>query len=258
MIEAKMKWTGGIRFEGISAFGHKIATDGVKKAGGNENGYTGPELVLFGLAGCTGVDVIKILEKMHPYPVSLEGPNNFYSLLEKAEEYNKWGENVVIKVPMLGNGDGLRAVSILNEIDIKTNVTACMTLNQTFLATCAGATYVSLFYNRMKDWWKSIHLERDDIGFKSKWVSPTNYALNVINATMQMIEDGDYETKLIVGSIRSVDDVEDILCSQPHIITLKPETLRQMPHNDMTEKTLIEFEKAWEKFCEAEKNVKKD
>jgi len=64
MLEAKVKWVGGLKFEGISAFGHKIATDGSKKAGGAEDGYKPVELVLFGLAGCTGVDVVMILKKM--------------------------------------------------------------------------------------------------------------------------------------------------------------------------------------------------
>lgn len=72
MIEAKMKWTDGIRFEGTSVFGHKIATDGPTTAGGTENGYKPTELVLFGLAGCTGVDVVKILEKMQQKITGIE------------------------------------------------------------------------------------------------------------------------------------------------------------------------------------------
>lgn len=72
MIEAKLKWTDGIRFEGTSAFGHKIATDGAKEAGGTENGHKPTELVLFGLAGCTGVDVVKILEKMRQEVTGIE------------------------------------------------------------------------------------------------------------------------------------------------------------------------------------------
>lgn len=72
MIEAKLKWTDGIRFEGTSIFGHKIATDGTKEAGGSENGYKPTELVLFGLAGCTGVDVVKILGKMQQEVTGIE------------------------------------------------------------------------------------------------------------------------------------------------------------------------------------------
>jgi transaldolase len=93
----------------------------------------------------------KILKMVEPYPVSLEGPNNLDELLDTAREYGKWGKNVVIKVPMLEDGSGLIAVKILEGEGIKTNVTAMMSVNQTFLAIEAGASYASLFYNRIRD-----------------------------------------------------------------------------------------------------------
>ena len=72
MLTAKMKWAGGLKFEGTSAFGHPIATDGAKAHGGNEDGYKPTELMLFGVAGCTGVDVVRILEKQRQQLKSLE------------------------------------------------------------------------------------------------------------------------------------------------------------------------------------------
>ena len=72
MLTAKMKWAGGLKFEGTSAFGHSIATDGGKAQGGNEEGYKPTELLLFGIAGCTGVDVVRILEKQRQQLKSLE------------------------------------------------------------------------------------------------------------------------------------------------------------------------------------------
>ena len=91
----------------------------------------------------------KILKMVSPHPVSLEGPNNLEELIETAHEYNTWGKNVVIKVPMLADGSGLQAVNILENEGIKTNVTAMMTVNQAFLAITAGASYASLFFNRI-------------------------------------------------------------------------------------------------------------
>jgi len=72
MLTAKMKWAGGLKFEGTSAFGHPITTDGGKAHGGNEEGYKPTELLLFGIAGCTGVDVVRILEKQRQQLKSLE------------------------------------------------------------------------------------------------------------------------------------------------------------------------------------------
>jgi putative redox protein len=67
-----MTWAGGLKFEGTSAFGHKVITDGGKKAGGKEEGYKPTELLLWGIAGCTGIDVVRILEKQCQKLTSLE------------------------------------------------------------------------------------------------------------------------------------------------------------------------------------------
>ncbi len=68
----KMNWKGGLKFEGIGGYGHKIVTDGSKKAGGEEDGYKPTELPLFGIAGCTGIDVLLILKKQRQELTSLE------------------------------------------------------------------------------------------------------------------------------------------------------------------------------------------
>ena len=71
MVEAKMKWAGGLKFEGTSGFGNKIITDGAKEAGGTEEGAKPTEMLLYGIAGCTGIDVVRILEKQRQKLTSL-------------------------------------------------------------------------------------------------------------------------------------------------------------------------------------------
>lgn len=68
----KMKWTGGLQFEGTSVYGKKIVIDSSKDSGGAEDGYSASELILFGLAGCTGIDVLAILEKQRQKISSME------------------------------------------------------------------------------------------------------------------------------------------------------------------------------------------
>jgi putative redox protein len=72
MMKARMTWAGGLKFEGTSAFGHKIVTDAAKSVGGSEAGYKPSELLLYALAGCTGIDVVRILEKQGQSLTSLE------------------------------------------------------------------------------------------------------------------------------------------------------------------------------------------
>jgi putative redox protein len=67
MTEAKTIWKEKKRFEGIASSGHSIVVDG-DKAGGNSP----MELVLIGLCGCTGYDVVSILQKKREPFTSLE------------------------------------------------------------------------------------------------------------------------------------------------------------------------------------------
>lgn len=77
---ASLRWTGGLRFEGRGLYGHPIATDAAVSAGGNESGHKPTELLLWGIAGCTGIDVVRILQKQRQQLTGLEivvtGENN--------------------------------------------------------------------------------------------------------------------------------------------------------------------------------------
>jgi putative redox protein len=67
MNNARATWVEKQRFDGISDSGHKIVVDGDKTAGNSPM-----ELVLIGLCGCTGYDVVSILQKKREPFTSLE------------------------------------------------------------------------------------------------------------------------------------------------------------------------------------------
>jgi putative redox protein len=67
-----MKWDGGLKFSATTEWGHRISTDAGKKGGGNEDGFKPTELLLYGVASCTGIDVVRILEKKRQKLESLE------------------------------------------------------------------------------------------------------------------------------------------------------------------------------------------
>ncbi|MBI3761762.1 MAG: OsmC family protein [Chloroflexi bacterium] len=52
-------WDGELSFDGVSGSGHTLRMDGR----GNVTGFSPMELMILGLAGCTGMDVIDILRK---------------------------------------------------------------------------------------------------------------------------------------------------------------------------------------------------
>jgi len=169
-------------------------------------------------------------------PLSIELTNTAGSdndLIEEAKEYATWNpKNVVIKVPMFGDGRGLRIVNTLRKENIKTNMTCLMSTNQVLLAAKVGATYASIFYNRVRD----------------SGADP----VEVVQESRRIIEEGDFSTRIIVGSIRKPEDVDEAAVAGAHIITIPYKILVQMPYHPKTEDTIKEFDLAWLEFNRAE------
>ena len=67
MTEAKTQWIEKQRFNGVATSGHSIIVDGDKATGNSPM-----ELVLIALCGCTGYDVVSILQKKREPFISLE------------------------------------------------------------------------------------------------------------------------------------------------------------------------------------------
>jgi putative redox protein len=63
-MESRVVWKGGLRFEGIGPSGHPVVMDASKEVGGDDSGPRPTEMVLYGLGGCTGIDVVMLLQKM--------------------------------------------------------------------------------------------------------------------------------------------------------------------------------------------------
>lgn len=61
--KAYIKQISGITFAGKTDSNHWITMDGPEEFGGSNAGIRPKELILLGLAGCTGSDVVSILKK---------------------------------------------------------------------------------------------------------------------------------------------------------------------------------------------------
>lgn len=62
-MKAKAVWKGKMAFEGSVERGFALSMDTNPESGGEDNGFRPLELLLVGLAGCTAMDVISILQK---------------------------------------------------------------------------------------------------------------------------------------------------------------------------------------------------
>jgi transaldolase len=177
-------------------------------------------------------DRVKEILSVIDAPLSIEVTKTGESddaLIAEAKEYSSWNpKNIVIKIPMFGNGRGLALASKLHKEKIKTNVTCLITTNQVVLAALCGATYASIFFCRVRD--------------------AGGDPVKVIQDSKRIIEESNSQTKIIVGSIRNPDDVAQAAAAGAHIITITPKVLLQMPFSQKTEDTIKEFDQAWLEF----------
>ncbi|UQD52034.1 OsmC family peroxiredoxin [Bacillus methanolicus] len=69
-MKTTLSWTGQLAFSGITPSGHEIKIDAAEEIGGQNSGARPMELLLQAIAGCTGIDIIMILQKMRLNPTS--------------------------------------------------------------------------------------------------------------------------------------------------------------------------------------------
>lgn len=132
--------------------------------------------------------------------------------------------NIIIKVPM--TGEGLKAVKILSEKGIKTNVTLVFSANQALLAARAGASYVSPFIGRMED------INEDGIQL-----------VKDIAAIFKYFE---IKTEIIAASIRTARHATLAALAGAHIGTMPFSVIEQMLHHPLTDAGIKKFLSDWE------------
>ena len=71
-MKAEINWAQNVRFDAMTQTGHEIIMDGAPDHGGNNEGARPMELLLLGMGGCTGFDVVGILKKARAELASLK------------------------------------------------------------------------------------------------------------------------------------------------------------------------------------------
>lgn len=94
-------WTDGMRFVHRSASGHAVVTDAPVDKGGGGSAPSPMELVILGLIGCTGVDVVSILKKMRQPLESCE----VEAVSERAEDHPRVYTRIRVTYTLRGDLD---------------------------------------------------------------------------------------------------------------------------------------------------------
>ena len=168
-------------------------------------------------------EIVRIIQG----PVSLEVIGTDYEvIMEEAHRLKKYGQNVVVKVPMIPAG--LRAVKSLKQDGIPTNVTLVFSSNQAILAAKAGASYISPFIGRL-----------DDNGHDG---------INIIREIKQIFSNYEFEAEILVASVRHPLHVIEAGKCGADIVTVPPEILHKMLTHPLTDKGLSSFISDWNKL----------
>lgn len=171
-------------------------------------------------------DLVKHICGIVPGPVSAEVLSlDFEEMISEARELSRIAQNVVVKIPM--TKDGLKAVKVLSEEGIKTNVTLIFSATQGLLAALAGATYVSPFIGRL-----------DDI---------SNEGMDIVQDLVIMMENYNLDTKVIAASVRHPMHVLEAARVSSHIATVPYKVLEAMLRHPLTDIGIKRFLDDWAK-----------
>jgi transaldolase len=171
-------------------------------------------------------DILKTICQVVKGPVSAEVIGlTVNEMIKEGKELSKIDEHIVIKVPI--TRDGLQAVCQLTSEGIKTNVTLIFSPNQALLAAKAGATYVSPFVGRL-----------DDI---------SHMGMQLVNEIITIYENYDFQTQVIVASIRDPLHVVDAAQMGAHVATIPFKVIGQLLNHPLTDIGIERFTSDWKK-----------
>ena len=141
-------------------------------------------------------------------------------MIAEGREIAALSKNMVVKIPM--TAEGLKAVKVLSQEGIKTNVTLIFSANQALLAARAGASYVSPFLGRL-----------DDI---------SSDGLILIQDIMDVFSQyPDLETEVICASVRHPIHVLECAKTGADIATVPFKVLLQMISHPLTDQGIEKF-----------------
>ena len=172
-------------------------------------------------------ELIKEICSIVDGPVSAEVVSkDAEGMIKEARHLADLADNIVVKIPLIK--EGLKAVKILSEEGIKTNVTLCFSPIQALMAAKAGASIISPFIGRL-----------DDISQRG---------MDLIEQIVTIYENYGYETEVLVASIRNPVHVLDAALIGADIATIPFKVMEQLINHPLTDIGLEKFLSDWKKM----------
>ncbi len=149
-------------------------------------------------------------------------------MIREGRELASLHPHIVVKIPM--TVEGLQATRVLSGEGIRVNMTLIFTPLQALLAAKAGARFLSPFLGRL-----------DDIA------TP---ALDMLSDLVTLMENYEFETEILVASVRHPIHVLEAARMGADIVTVPPKVLRQLVKHPLTDIGLEKFLEDWKKVQE--------
>jgi transaldolase len=186
---------------------------------------TNPSLVA--KSGRDFVEVVREIAGIVAGPVSAEvTATDEATMLAEGRFLAGLAPNIAVKVPL--TVDGLKVCRALADEGTQVNVTLCFSAAQALLAAKAGAAFISPFVGRI-----------DDVG---------GDGMALIAEIVEIYEAyPDFETEVLVASVRSPKHVVEAAKMGADVATLPPSVLRQLYQHPLTDKGLAAFLADWAK-----------
>jgi transaldolase len=160
-------------------------------------------------------------------PVSAEVVStDSQGMIREARDLAAIADNIVVKIPLIA--EGLKAVKVLREEGIQTNVTLCFSPIQALMAAKAGASYISPFVGRL-----------DDL---------SQVGMELVEKIAAIYENYAYDTEIIVASVRNPLHVLDAALMGADIATIPYKVMEQLIRHPMTDIGLEKFLADWKKM----------
>lgn len=134
------------------------------------------------------------------------------------------GGNLYIKIPVIP--EGIKAMKILQQKEIKTTATAIFTPQQALMAAVAGAEFLAPYVNRLDN------ICSDGI----KVVAEIVELLNIYNLS----------AKVLAASFKNVEQVHKASLYGSHAITASPDIIDSLLKHPLTDSSVNQFVKDWE------------
>jgi putative redox protein len=115
MKSVKISYVQGLQFVGSSSSGHALVMDGGPEVGGNNTAPRPMELLLLGIGGCSGMDIVSILKKKRQDITGLEITVNG----KRADTHPKRLTDIVLEFIIKGRNISEEAVK--RSVDLSMN-----------------------------------------------------------------------------------------------------------------------------------------